>query len=67
VGDTTDRYAPTRVGGVAACAAVSVGRFHTCFMQTIGTIYCAGDNSSGELGLGDTVRRDAPTLVTFGP
>jgi alpha-tubulin suppressor-like RCC1 family protein len=67
VGDTTDRYAPTAVleppGPSSTWASVSVGRFQTCFGRANGDVYCTGDNSTGQLGLGDTVRRDVPTLV----
>lgn len=46
--------------------AVSVGRFHTCGVQS-SAIFCAGLNSEGRLGVGDTERRSSmsATLAFF--
>ena len=33
------------------------GKFHTCILLTDGSVWCAGDNQAGQLGLGDLVDR----------
>ena len=57
--------APTASGTDKTWASVSVGRFHTCAVATDQTIWCSGENASGQLGLGDTQRRAAWTNVVF--
>jgi len=34
--------------------AISVGDTHVCALTTAGSMYCWGDNSTGQLGVGDT-------------
>jgi len=34
--------------------AISVGDTHVCALTTAGSVYCWGDNSTGQLGVGDT-------------
>jgi alpha-tubulin suppressor-like RCC1 family protein len=36
---------------------------HTCALSYAGELYCWGDNSNGELGLGDSLSRNTPTKV----
>jgi alpha-tubulin suppressor-like RCC1 family protein len=43
------------VGGIAA--AIAVGGNHTCALLTTGVVKCWGDNTLGQLGLGDTEDR----------
>ncbi|HEX8359233.1 MAG TPA: Ig-like domain-containing protein [Longimicrobium sp.] len=52
-GDTSDRYAPTRVAGPVRWAAVSAGFQHTCGLSTDGELYCWGYNDVGQLGTGE--------------
>jgi alpha-tubulin suppressor-like RCC1 family protein len=42
---------------------VSVGKAHTCALHENGEVYCWGDNSDGQLGLGTTQSVSVPTLV----
>ncbi|MEC7254434.1 MAG: putative Ig domain-containing protein, partial [Candidatus Thermoplasmatota archaeon] len=42
---------------------VSVGKAHTCALHESGQVYCWGDNSDGQLGLGTTQSVSVPTLV----
>ena len=41
---------------------VSAGARHTCAVRA-GELYCWGDNTEGELGLGDRARRESPAAV----
>lgn len=65
-GTTTDRDAPTMVGGGLVFKQISAGGFHTCGLTTAGAAYCWGDNSYGAVGDGTTVRRLSPTPVAGG-
>jgi len=65
LGDLVPRALPARVGDRSDWAEVSVGRFHTCAMDTSSAVYCTGANAEGELGTGDRARRNVFTLVTF--
>ena len=54
---------PIRVEG-EDWRVVDAGLRHTCGVRgAFGDLYCWGNNAHGELGVGDTVRRDAPTLL----
>lgn len=62
LGDGTDinRLIPVAVVGLSAPAiAISAGGNHTCAILNDGTMECWGDNSEGQLGIGD----DDPDLV----
>jgi alpha-tubulin suppressor-like RCC1 family protein len=53
--------------GVKGCAAISFGRAHTALITPEGKLYVFGDNSFGQLGLGDasadTSKFPTPQLV----
>jgi alpha-tubulin suppressor-like RCC1 family protein len=63
-GDLMVRYEPVPVdSGGQAWQEFTVGRFHTCGLRS-GDLYCWGKNENfQQLGLGDTQRRNVPTLV----
>jgi alpha-tubulin suppressor-like RCC1 family protein len=42
---------------------VAAGVTHTCALATGGTLWCWGDNSAGQLGIGSNVSREIPTRV----
>lgn len=44
-------------------AQVRVGASHTCFLSTLGKVYTAGLNSSGQLGVGDIANRNVRTEI----
>jgi len=56
-------------GGFSATAvsggfvSLSAGSYHTCGIRR-GTVYCWGDNSSGELGNGTTTRSTTPVAIS---
>ena len=46
-------------------ANLSLGFYHSCAISTVGSLYCWGDNTNGELGIGNPAlpNRTSPTLV----
>ncbi|MBU1241553.1 hypothetical protein KKF84_09215 [Myxococcota bacterium] len=64
LGTTTDQHTPQRVtfpGGTAIL--VSCGAYHTCAINSMGKVYCWGDNTSGKLGDGSATESHTPVLV----
>ena len=49
-----------------ASIAGSGGQFHSCALQSAGSLMCCGSNTYGQLGTGDTVDRLTPTAVSVG-
>ncbi|MDI6642051.1 MAG: hypothetical protein QME68_07060, partial [Elusimicrobiota bacterium] len=43
--------------------SVSCGEYHTIAIKTDGTLWAWGNNSMGQLGLGDNTDRNTPTQV----
>ena len=63
-GDTTRRFAPSRVAGLPApVRQVAAGRFHTGIVTDAGDLLMCGEGGDGQLGLGDEDDRTTPTLV----
>ena len=62
---TTDRSpVPVQVSGQATgWAAVTAGIYHTCAVKTDHTLWCWGDNASGQLGDGTTTLQPSPVPV----
>jgi alpha-tubulin suppressor-like RCC1 family protein len=54
---------PSPVGGGLTWASVTVGQDDVCGITTGGELYCWGDNTAGQLGVGDTTARTAPAQV----
>ncbi|MES1166010.1 MAG: RCC1 repeat-containing protein, partial [Verrucomicrobiota bacterium] len=64
-GTTTDRPLPAQVTALgAAVAEVSVGDLFTCARKTDHTLWCWGNNASGQLGNGTTADSLMPVQVT---
>ena len=67
LGDNTLRTVPTLItsgiGGLKV-VAISAGGYHSLFLTSTGTVYAAGYNAYGALGLGDTTARNVPTLIS---
>ena len=72
-GSSSDRYTPTLVSSLASVQRVASAGNHTCALVLSRTIvseldeYCWGDNTYGQLGLGNNTNPHAsPTLVRSG-
>jgi hypothetical protein len=50
--------------GISNVVDIAAGGFHTCAVQSDGTVRCWGDNRQGQLGDGTTMVRTAPVTVT---
>ncbi|RSM54704.1 hypothetical protein DMB66_37100, partial [Actinoplanes sp. ATCC 53533] len=56
---------PTRVGTASGWIRPTAGNGYACAMRTDGSLWCWGANGDGQLGLGDTVARNAgPVQLT---
>jgi alpha-tubulin suppressor-like RCC1 family protein len=61
---TQSALKPVQVQGLEGTVSKATnGAGHTCVQTNEGALYCWGRNLQGQLGLGDTQQRDAPTLV----
>ena len=56
---------PVQVPALTHVVAVAAGDTHSLALKDDGTVWAWGDNSSGQLGNGTTVQKNAPTLVPF--
>lgn len=56
-------YQPELVQGITAVEKISAGTGYSHFIKTDGTAWAMGDNTRGQLGLGDTLPRNMPTLI----
>jgi hypothetical protein len=67
-GDTTSHAAPTQISGCADgnynWVDVGCGSDYSVSLKSDGSLWSWGANTSGQLGLGDTAPRSAPTQVT---
>ena len=52
--------------GHGAAIGIALGSQHSCAAFEDGSVYCWGDNTYGQLGLGDWDNRSSPTQVDLG-
>jgi alpha-tubulin suppressor-like RCC1 family protein len=57
---------PITFPGGARAEEVGCGQSHTCARLNNGGVWCWGDNSRGQLGVGDLMARMAPMQVSLG-
>jgi len=68
-GGSSNQTRPTLVGSPTALqwSSISAGAQHTCAITTSNDLYCWGENTRGQLGMGSTgFDRFVPTLVAGG-
>jgi alpha-tubulin suppressor-like RCC1 family protein len=54
---------PQHVGTDADWSEVRAGQNHTCALKTDRSLWCWGNNESGQLGTGDTTSSDLPSRI----
>jgi alpha-tubulin suppressor-like RCC1 family protein len=54
---------PTLVSPGGVWQRIELGTLHSCGVDRASQLYCWGDNSQGQLGLGDVTMREQPTLL----
>src|SRR5262249_32118890 len=60
-GGTTTQPTPVAVVGLPGAAShVAAGQLHSCALLSAGTVYCWGDNASGQLGNSSTTPSPTP-------
>jgi len=63
VSNTTSYSSPVQVGTSTNWAQVSSGERGWSAVRTNGSIWSCGENTQGQLGLGDTTNRSSPTQI----
>src|SRR5258708_1452126 len=54
---------PVRIPGILGAVSVAVGQNHSLILKWDGSILAFGDNSHGQLGVGDTINRHSPAVI----
>jgi alpha-tubulin suppressor-like RCC1 family protein len=73
LGDTINRPTPTQINSSTDWSIIKTGMYHTITLKipngipygSSGIIWAWGDNQSGQLGLGDNLDRNTPTLNNY--
>lgn len=66
-GSASSSLIPALVTGLSGQTIVEIGAgdMHACAVTSTGSLYCWGDNASGQLGDGTTNQSNAPTPITL--
>jgi RHS repeat-associated protein len=64
LGNADSDWNPSRVPGVLGAIAVAAGSYHSLVLKWDGTVLAWGENSNGQLGVGDTTVKGTPVVVT---
>jgi len=54
---------PVQVSGITTASSIGVGGYGACALLTDSTIWCWGDNTSGQLGDGTLISKNSPVSV----
>jgi alpha-tubulin suppressor-like RCC1 family protein len=68
LGDNIDRYTPATVNLAEDVDVVQItlGRYHTCVLDTIQRVHCWGQNDAGQIGIGNRINPILnPTVVAL--
>lgn len=64
-GTNTNTTAPVATNGLTSgVIQVTAGTIHSCALTASGSVLCWGYNGTGQLGIGNNVDRNTPTLLT---
>ena len=61
--ESVEHHRPHQVTGLSGVAAVAAGSWHTVVLKNDGTVWAWGDNTSGQIGDGNSTNRPTPTQV----
>ncbi|MBV2168063.1 MAG: hypothetical protein KUL82_05075, partial [Bdellovibrio sp.] len=61
--DSSPHTTPVEVTTLAGSRFIRAGDYHTCAKDASDAIKCWGDNTNGQLGLGDNTQRNQPVAV----
>jgi len=62
---SSEYHGPHRIPGFSSVKQLAAGKYHTCGVEDDGRTACFGLNYLGQLGLGTTLQRSAPTRVDW--
>ncbi len=65
--NSVDEYIPQLVSTGTAMDSITAGFKHSCSLSTTGAAFCWGDNTDGQLGLGNNTSQNTPVGVSGGP
>ena len=67
IGNTINQSSPVAVNAGTSYSQVAIGANHTCAIVTSsGVLQCFGDNSKGQIGIGNTTQQNSPVVVNAG-
>jgi alpha-tubulin suppressor-like RCC1 family protein len=58
---------PVAVSGLTGVTSLAAGQDHTCALQANGSVWCWGNNTTGQVGNGTTATAPTPVRVAFSP
>jgi alpha-tubulin suppressor-like RCC1 family protein len=64
-GTKVNRLVPVQISGFGGnpVTQIAAGAAHTCALTSVGSVYCWGSNTKGQLGIGSTVEKLRPVRV----
>jgi alpha-tubulin suppressor-like RCC1 family protein len=65
--NSVDEYVPQMVSTATPMDSITAGFKHSCSLSTTGEAYCWGDNTDGQLGVGNNNSQNVPAAVSGGP